>query len=76
MLAEMERCQPKHRQCSQFHATLVMDYVEERQRQEMALEEESNGYATEAAMLAEDNPLITFKRWLVDSARLRGRRDQ
>lgn len=73
MISELERCKPYHRQCSRFHASLVQDYVQERQRQEMDLEERSMGYAAEAAILAEDNPLITFKDWLVQSAKVRTR---
>lgn len=67
MLEPHQRCQPKHRQCSWHHSQLVGGYLDERQRQTLKAEAESNGYATELATYLEAHPLITFKHWLIGS---------
>lgn len=73
MIPETARCRPHHVQCSAFHAGLVLDYTQERQRQEMDLEARSLGYETEARMITEEEGhLITFKEWIIQSAKLRG----
>ena len=55
----MQRCNPAHVACSRYHVETVNGYIEERQRQEIAVENQ-----TEAEDLG---PLVTFKTWLMGS---------
>jgi hypothetical protein len=57
------------------HRQFVMDYRQERQRREQTAVESSNGYATELADYLDQEPLPTFKGWLVASRRPVGDRE-
>ena len=59
-------CSPKHKHCSPAHAPLVAGYRAERQRQELLLEAETNGYEGDIKLWkANGNKLINFKTWLI-----------
>jgi len=64
-------CSPGMKDCkaSCGHRETVMDYLRERMRLEEVAEEVSLGYATELAEHLRDNPLPTFKDYLIEHRR-------
>lgn len=64
-------CSPGMAKCRRgcLHRAFVRDYQVERNRQEVAREAITGGYATEEA---DHPPLVTFKTWLVDHAGMSG----
>jgi len=50
------------------HRAFVRHYQAERHRQELVAEHASIGYETEYAAFVADQPLVTFKDWLIQHA--------
>ena len=51
------------------HRLFVQDYRAERLRQEEAMIESTGGYPEEAADFLRDNPMLTFKDYLIQTKR-------
>ena len=51
-----------------LHRQLVEDYRAAREREEAVRDEETIGHATENANYAREHGIVTFKRWLIDTA--------
>lgn len=66
-------CSPKHKHCSPAHANLVRSYREERERQQLAFDEEYGVYEGDVKRAKENGvTLITFKQYLTGQ---KGERD-
>lgn len=57
-------CSPRHKSCSPAHAALIRGYIEERQRQELALEEQIDGPGERQLWKENGGKLIGFYDWL------------
>lgn len=64
-------CTPKMKGCKTMcgHRLIVDTYRQERERQESVAEEVTLGYAREYGEYVRDNPLLTFKNYLIGMRR-------
>lgn len=64
-------CSPRHPSCWPAHRVLVDAYRAARHADELAMESATAMYPAEVAAYKAEHPLITFRRWLIDSAQPR-----
>jgi hypothetical protein len=70
-------CSPKHKHCSPAHAQLVRGYREERERQYLQMESDTNGYEGEKELWQDNGgTLINFKTWLTSNAHRKSRENK
>lgn len=62
-----QRCGPRMATCSQLclHKIFVQAYQEARQVAILAMEQETNGFPEEMRLYQQENPLPTFKQFLL-----------